>query len=82
VKRVFRRAGLVREPTIGDILAAAARLHPRYPGALDLPAWLIGQDWCRPRRPDCEGNAREDGRPCPLGRVCPKEARGPLAVGY
>jgi uncharacterized HhH-GPD family protein len=81
VRRVFRRAGLVRSVIPREILAAAVRLHPRYPGQLDYPAWTIGMTWCHARRADCTGRAHERGRPCPLRRVCPKERRGHLPLG-
>jgi endonuclease III len=81
VKRVFRRAGLVRSLILREILAAAVRLHPRYPGQLDYPAWRIGMTWCHARRADCTGRKHERSRPCPLLTVCPKERRGHLPLG-
>lgn len=81
VTRVFRRSGLVRSVKSGEILAAAARLHPRYPGALDWPAWTIGLNWCKASRPDCNGHDHDDHRPCPLNRVCPKLSRRRLRLG-
>jgi endonuclease III len=33
---------------------------------LDLAAWLVGREWCRPRTPACEA--------CRLGAVCPRRA--------
>lgn len=82
VRRVFKRTGLVESAVTSEILAEAARLHPRYPGALDVPAWSIGQGWCGPKRADCGGRQRSDGQPCPLRRVCPKKFLGRLAYGY
>jgi len=82
VKRVFKRTGLVRYATPRDILRVAAALHPRYPGALDEPAWTIGRDWCGPTRADCDGKQHPRRRRCPLYRVCPKKSRGRLAYGY
>ncbi len=42
---------------------AAARWAPDAPGLLDLPAWLIGREACRPRAPHCDE--------CRLGRGLP-----------
>ncbi len=62
VRRVFLRSGLadVDDP---DTIEAAARLaFPDAPGLLDLPAWLVGREHCRPSRPECDG--------CRLEAVC------------
>jgi uncharacterized HhH-GPD family protein len=64
VRRVFLRTGLAEVDTPDAVEGAAARVWPEAPGMLDLPAWLIGRQWCRPRRADCEG--------CPLGAACPR----------
>lgn len=65
LQRVFRRAGLVtRRASFDDYLSAARTLAPDFPAVLDAPAWDIGRNWCRPRRPDCIS--------CPLGKCCPK----------
>ena len=64
VRRVFLRAGLVDRDTPEDIEDAAARACPFAPGRLDLPAWLVGRQWCHPTRPDCDA--------CRLGGVCPR----------
>ena len=64
VRRVFLRAGLVDRDDRRSIEEAAARICPEAPGTLDLPAWLIGRETCRPRKPLCDA--------CRLGRVCPK----------
>jgi uncharacterized HhH-GPD family protein len=82
VRRVFVRAGLVTRGTYAEVLAVAARLNPRYPGALDEPAWSIGQSWCRPSRPDCDGRTHREGRPCPLRSVCPRTSHSRLTFGY
>lgn len=63
VRRVFLRTGLANGDTVHEVVAAARELHPARPGALDLPAWLIGREWCRPRRPDCAA--------CPISWACP-----------
>lgn len=64
VRRVFLRTGLVDRDTPEEIEDAAARACPVAPGTLDLPAWLVGRQWCHPRLPDCDA--------CRLGGVCPR----------
>lgn len=64
VRRVFLRSGLATSDDAEVITRAAAEVHPEEPGFLDLPAWLIGREWCRPRVPRCGE--------CPLGVACPK----------
>lgn len=54
VRRVFLRSGLVDEDSPQAVDAAAAASCPDAPGTLDLPAWLIGRDYCRPRSPRCD----------------------------
>jgi uncharacterized HhH-GPD family protein len=74
VRRVFLRAGLAEEDSREAIEAAALRACPEAPGTLDLPTWLIGRDWCRPKAPMCDA--------CRLGRVCPRlVSRTPVGVG-
>jgi len=62
VRRVFLRTGLAEEDSLQAIETAAREACPEAPGTLDLPAWLIGRDTCRPRRPLCDE--------CRLGEVC------------
>lgn len=64
VRRVFMRSGLVEADTADEVSAAAARACPRSPGTLDLAAWLVGRETCRPRQPLCDA--------CRLGAVCPR----------
>ena len=64
VRRVFLRSGLVETDTPAEVERAAAEAFPEAPGRLDLPAWLTGRQWCRPRSPVCEE--------CWLGDVCPR----------
>jgi hypothetical protein len=55
VRRVFTRLGLVRKgATPEELIYRARALHPEYPGVIDLPAWQIGKNWCRPTRTLCE----------------------------
>lgn len=62
VRRVFLRSGMVEEDSRAAVEAAAAAAHPSAPGTLDLPAWLIGRQTCRPRAPMCGE--------CRIGAVC------------
>ena len=62
--RVFRRAGLIEDESEDQARWAAQRLNPEFPGALDRPAWRIGQLWCHPKEPECAS--------CPLTRECAK----------
>lgn len=62
VRRVFLRSGLVDSDTPEAVEDAARRAYPACPGLLDLPAWLVGRQWCRPQAPECEA--------CRLGEVC------------
>lgn len=64
VRRVFLRSGLARQDTPAAIAAAARKACPDAPGSLDLAAWLVGRDWCRPREPRCDQ--------CRLGPACPR----------
>ncbi len=64
VRRVFLRSGLTLRDSPEEVRAAAAFAYPGSPGTLDLPAWLIGRQWCRPVVPRCEE--------CRLGEVCPR----------
>ncbi len=72
VRRVFLRTGLAQRDDPTEMIAAARRLHPARPGALDLPAWRIGRQWCHPGVPDCPH--------CPLNAVCPKHIDRAAAV--
>ncbi len=74
VRRVFLRSGLVDEDSREAIEAAAARWCPNSPGTLDLPAWLVGRQWCRPQRPLCDV--------CLLCMACPRRVHlTPVGVG-
>ncbi|MDZ4177790.1 MAG: hypothetical protein U1E29_00945 [Coriobacteriia bacterium] len=64
VRRVFLRAGLVDRDSVEEIEAAAAKACPKAPGTLDLAAWLIGRETCRPKRPACDA--------CRLAKACPR----------
>lgn len=67
VRRVFLRTGLVDEDTPEALQIAARSACPDSPATLDLAAWLIGRESCRPNEPRCET--------CRLGGVCPRLTR-------
>lgn len=52
LRRVFRRAGLTRTEEEYEAIAAARRLNPEYPAALDW-AWHVGHNWCKKQNPKC-----------------------------
>lgn len=64
VRRVFLRTGLADVDSPEAIRDAARSVCPESPGTLDLAAWLIGRDWCRPREPRCSA--------CLLAATCPR----------
>ena len=70
---MFRRLGFIDNDSEKEAVSAARRLNPEFPGALDWPAWRIGNLWCRPTKPDC---AR-----CPLTKDCPKRISAPEPAG-
>jgi uncharacterized HhH-GPD family protein len=67
VRRVFLRSHLADRDDQDHMIAAARKLHPAQPSALDYPTWVIGKTWCHPSKPDCGG--------CPISDVCPKDIR-------
>ena len=69
VRRVFVRAGLSASGSTDDIVRAARELHPLRPGELDVPVWMIGRNWCRPRSPKCSS--------CPISWACPSSTTYP-----
>ncbi|MRS12962.1 MAG: hypothetical protein EG823_07820 [Actinobacteria bacterium] len=64
VRRVFLRTGLADADTPEAIATAARAACPEVPGVLDLAAWLVGRDWCRPKEPRCDE--------CRLSAACPR----------
>jgi len=69
VRRVFLRTGLSASDSVEDIVRAARELHPLRPGELDVPVWMIGRNWCRPRSPRCSS--------CPISWACPSSTAYP-----
>lgn len=75
VRRVFLRSGLAEEDSVDAIEAAASRACPESPGTLDLSAWLVGREWCRPSAPACDA--------CRLGATCARRTWiNPVGVGH
>jgi endonuclease III len=67
VKRVFERLGLVGpNADVNQVIFRARSLSPKFPGLLDFPAWEIGRQWCRPKRPSCQA--------CYMRGLCPTAA--------
>lgn len=64
VRRVFLRTGIAERDDMEHMVESARSLHPERPGAIDMPAWVVGRNWCRPTSPDCPA--------CALTDVCPK----------
>lgn len=55
VRRVFGRLGLTStDATIEQLIYRARSLHPEFPGLMDLAAWEIGRNWCRPKKANCQ----------------------------
>lgn len=83
VARVFLRTGLITSengkieysiPEIRySIIQKARELYPKYPAALDEPAFVIGREWCTESEALCD--YYEDYEPCPLSNVCTKRKR-------
>lgn len=54
VRRVFGRLELTpSDATIDQLIFRARDLYPEFPGLMDLPAWEIGRNWCRPKKMEC-----------------------------
>ncbi len=76
VARVFLRTGLVGDSTKktysvselhDDVILAARKAYPRYPAALDYPAFETGRSYCHAETPNCSQ--------CPLSAACPQERK-------
>lgn len=65
VRRVFLRTGLAEYDDLDHMVDVARRAYPERPGAIDMPTWLIGRQWCHAGLPDCPA--------CVLRDVCPKD---------
>jgi uncharacterized HhH-GPD family protein len=65
LRRVFLRSGLAEYDDLDHMVDVARRAYPERPGALDMPTWLIGRQWCHAGLPDCPA--------CVLRDVCLKD---------
>lgn len=64
VRRVLERLEMVRKKAKPEEIVYFARsVNPEYPGIIDLPAWEIGRNWCKPRKPLCNE--------CYMNECCP-----------
>jgi len=72
VRRVFLRTGLAEYDDLDHMIDVARRAYPERPGAIDMPTWLIGRQWCHAGLPDCPA--------CVLRDVCPKDIARANAV--
>ncbi len=64
VRRVLYRLGVAERRDEVEAVAAAARLNPEFPGALDPSLWRIGRRWCKESMPLCSD--------CIMNDLCPK----------
>ena len=72
VRRVFLRTGLAQYDDLAHMVDVARHANPERPGAIDLPAWLVGRQWCHAGIPNCAA--------CVLRHVCPKDVSRANAV--
>ncbi len=82
VARVFLRSGIIDPPSRKkmyrvsevrrSIIEQARSLSPKYPGALDESAFLVGKIWCQAEYAYCEVDDDDEDGPCPLKDVCPR----------
>lgn len=72
IRRVFLRSGLAEIDDQDHMIEMARRYWPDRPGLLDLPSWVIGRNWCRPRDPGCIE--------CPIGLQCARRVAAGSAV--
>ena len=67
VRRVFHRLDLLpKRASSEQVIDRARDLHPEFPGLLDLPAFEIGRNWCKPKMPNCSK--------CFMDDICPTAA--------
>jgi len=57
--------GLVTEDKQDNVVNAAKKLYPEFPGRLTTAFWTIGREICRPTEPSC--------LICPLYCSCKKD---------
>jgi len=52
--RVLARMGFVQpNPSRKMVICKARELYPKFPGIIDYPCWKIGQECCKPNKPNC-----------------------------
>lgn len=64
IRRIFLRAGFCEKDSLKDIVMAARKLNPQFPGYLTSSFWAIGREICRPSYPLCYI--------CPIEEFCKK----------
>jgi endonuclease-3 len=65
IQKVFKRTGLVPANASNlQIIEAARKIYPKYPGIADSIIWEIGRDWCKTDLSGCPE--------CYLNDYCPK----------
>ena len=64
IRRIFLRAGFCEKDTQKEIIAAAKRINPDFPGRLTSALWALGREICRPTNPLCDD--------CPINECCEK----------
>lgn len=64
IRRIFLRAGFCTKDSLKDVIDAAKRLNPEFPGYLTSSFWAIGREICRPSEPRCDK--------CPINAFCEK----------
>ena len=62
IRRIFLRMGLVDKDTQDNVIEAARKINPDFPGELTTSFWAIGRHFCHPTNPDCDN--------CPLNECC------------
>ena len=50
--RVLKRLGVAANESEDEAIAAARRLNPDYPGAIDGVLWVVGRTWCHASSPE------------------------------
>lgn len=65
LRRVLLRTGLMRDDSVLEMERVGQLLNPEYPAAFDDALWLIGENFCHTRKPDCAH--------CPLTKTCAKK---------
>ena len=62
IRRIFLRMGLVDNDNQNNILEAARKINPGFPGELTTPFWSIGRNFCHATNPECIR--------CPFNNCC------------